>query len=185
MKKVLALILTIMMLCSLVAACGGSSEPAEAPSTVNDEEYIDDEEDAGGTATGMSAEEYDAEMGEFIPGFELLCDGIGELIAQSESLSSEEDTVAWCQAFIAAKNGIGTAADKLAEVTAQVPEEYQESHIKITIAVAAVYDAMTGFESAVDAVINGDAAAFEDGLAEFLGNAMAADALWQEAVEYR
>ena len=190
MKKILALVLVMVLLCSLFAACGGSSEPSAASSAApaandqDEEEYADDGE-ADDAATGMSAEEYEEEMSAFISSFELLCEGVGELIAQSESLSSEEDIIAWCQAFIAAKDGIGAAADKLAEVAPQVPEEFQESHVQITVAVAAVYDGLTGFENAVDAAINGDAAAFEDGLVEFVGNLAGASALWDEAVESR
>lgn len=192
MKRILAGLLVFIMVCAVLTACGGNANPSATPASAapastaapaaNDQ---DEEEDADNTATGMSAEEYDEKMSAFIASFELLCDGVGELIANSESLSSEEDIIAWCQAFIAAKDGIGAAADKLAEVAPQVPEEFQESHVQITVAVAAVYDGLTGFENAVDGAINGDAAAFEDGLVEFVGNLAGASALWDEAVESR
>lgn len=186
MKKLLALLLTVIMLCTALTACGGKDTPADAPSSepsaqskpADEEDYTDVEK------SGITPEEYEEEMSGFIASFEELCGKIGELLALSESISSEDDLIAWAQAFITIKDGIGVAADKLAEVTAEVPEEYQESHVQITIAVAAVYDGMTGFENAVDAVLNGDVAAYEDGLVEFIGNMAAADALWDEAIVY-
>jgi tetratricopeptide (TPR) repeat protein len=53
----------------------------------------------------------------------------------------------------------------------------------LAFAVAFVYDALTALVHAVDAYIDGDEGAFEDGVFDFLVLMHAADALWTEAVE--
>lgn len=189
--KITGILATLLAACMIftLSACGGNSEPApnSAPASQAaaeaDDAEADDEQAEGEQADAGEADDYATAMGEYITNFEALVEQLGTLIQASDSLSTEEDMVAWCQSFMEIKETVGGAADSLAEMTAEVPEEYQESHVKITVATAAVYDAMTGFEKAVDAAINGDADAFTDGLAEFLGNMQGADQLWSEAVE--
>jgi hypothetical protein len=242
MKKILALLLVLVMACTVLTACGGSGKPSAAPSATSEskptqssaaatpkeeaadedeggeeeyededengeeeyededengeEEYEDEDEggeeeyadeDEGGEEEyadeGGDADEYLDVMNSFVASFKDLMVSLEELLALSDEISTEDDLYAWCEMFDGIKATVGASADELANVAEYAPEEYQESHVAVTIAVAAVYDAMTGFEDAVVGAISGDADAFETGMAEFAGNIIAAEELWQSAVE--
>lgn len=198
MKKALAMMLTVVMTLSLAACGGGNQTPAPAASSQpapSQAAPAPADDNAGNTSEDYAEDEYEdyddpeseayvEAMSEYIASIdELMGDALPALLDATELIETEEDLQDWCVAFIDLKDTVGQAADSLADVAGDVPADYQESHAKITIATAAIYDAMTGFENAVDASINGDEDAFTDGLAAFFGNIMAAEELWNEAVE--
>ena len=174
MKKVITLALSIILCVCMLTACGGAKpepSPSPSPEATQKADSTDGEE------------EYVEAMEDYIAGVEEYVEALGILIEGADSLGDEAEIVEWCETFDTIKEDLSDAADELAAAMADVPEGYEESHAKITIAVAAICDAMTGFEDAVVAAIEGDQSAFEDGLVEFLGNMTAADELWADAVE--
>ena len=201
MKRLLAMLMAFALIIT-VTACSddeGSSAPVSTPTPAaqtqaaastpqptqkqvenNENEDDEDDEDAG---YDEDVEAYVNSMGELISMLNELMEVFGDLLANAESIETDDELVEWCQSFITLKETVGNSADELAVITQDVPEEYQESHVKITIALAAVYDAMTGFENSVDATLNGDEDAYWEGIGEFIGNLAAADELWSEAVE--
>jgi len=204
-RKILARIMAIIMACAILSACGGGDksgssqppattqpqttqpattqpapEPPPAPAPAQTQQ---NDSNAGGTSDGGdSTELYLEAMSNFIEGTESTIEGVIALTVGAEEISSEEDLFEWCSLFIEAKESIGDAADYLAEMAKDAPEEYLESHVQITFALAFIYDSMTGFEDAIDAAVNGDEDAFYSGLAEFMSNMEEADQLWEVAV---
>ncbi|MCL2070960.1 MAG: hypothetical protein FWH07_01865, partial [Oscillospiraceae bacterium] len=128
------------------------------------------------------SEEYAKAMGDFAEAFEGLIEELGDLIALADEFEDEEDIEVWANTFVLIKDSIGYCVEMLAEAMEEVPEEYVESHLNITLAVSAVYDAMTSFQDAVDAAIEGDEDAFLEGMTTFVELFEAADELWNEAV---
>ena len=210
MRRVVATVLIIVFALVLVA-CGGkdsgntpaSNSPAKnntsgdaggnssgnsggnnAGNNIEDNDEVYAEDNSGNISDDDVLEVYLGAMGVFIDGFGQLMNSLEELLGASDSISSEDALIEWCNYYMEIKNLVGEAADELADIALDVPEDYMESHMKVTFAVAAVYDAMTGFEYAVDAAFDGDEEAFLDGIAVFVGNIMAAGDLWMEAVEY-
>jgi hypothetical protein len=189
MKKMLMGIIAMVMAGMMLSACGGSNEDYEP--VMDDTGYYDDD-DAGyydddgyeDGDFGDDTEFYLQTMNDFIISVENLMTGLDQLMVLADHIASEEDLGQWCSLFVELKDTTLYTANELAEFTHLAPAEYQESHIKITIAVAAMHDAMTGFEYAVDAAINGDEDAFYEGTGEFIGNLQAAAELWSEAVHY-
>ena len=176
MKKVISLFMALALCGCILSACGKKD--------VNTDETNATPTPSSSSEASEGADGYEAAMSEYIEAFEdTLEDELWPLMDEAENLSSEDEFVAWCEDFIALKETFSSAADDLADVAADVPEEYEESHALITVATAAIVDAMTGFEDAIDACINGDQSAFEDGIVEFLANIAAAGELWNEAIE--
>lgn len=183
-KKLLAGFLAVMMICAMLTACGGgdqkpvSNQGGTASSTPNG-----GSSSASGSSTSSDSDAYSKAVSAYITSFEALMGQLGQLLGASSSISSDEELVQWCKSFMTVKDTVGKSADTLAGIAKDVPDEYKESHAKLTVATAAVYDAMTGFESSVDAAINGDQEAFTSGIGEFVGNMTAAEKLWNEAVQ--
>ena len=200
-KKILTAILAMIMVCAVLASCGGNSQetpaqsPASAPPAPAQPSTPAQQPPASNPGQNQPPEnrggDYDDDielylnaMSDFIAGTDLLMEGLDELMENANYISSEDDLELWCYLFIEIKEAIGNAADQLADIAHLAPEDYQESHIMVTFALAAIYDSMTGFEYAVDALFYGDEEAFYDGLGEFIGNLVAAAELWSEAVAY-
>lgn len=181
MKKLLVILLSAIMVLSLVA-CGGG-EDTKAPSAPASSSSTQAEPAAGATdepaaeATDDTATDYETSMSEFITQFETLSVKIGELIAGYDG--SDE----WFTAFGTIYQAVSNATDVLATTVAQAPEEYQESHTKITFAVAAYVDMMDAFGTAVDAYQADDAAKGDEQMAVVQGLYEAAVQLWSESVE--
>jgi len=189
-QKILIVVLAAIMLCTALVSCGGGSsqEPAEpapqapqAPPS-NSEQDPPTVNNGGDTDDGL--ELYLDAMNDFITGTDSLMEGLDELMELADYISSEEELEVWCYLFIETKNAVGFAADQLAELAPLAPEDYVESHLLVTFALAAIYDAMTGFEFAVDAAVSGDEDSFFEGLGMFVGNLIAAAEMWAEAVGY-
>ena len=200
-RKILTAILAIIIVSALLASCGGGStqtptpaqqtpasnspspqtpastppSPPQTPANNNndDDDYYDDDDDT---------EEYLDAMEDFVEGSMMLVQGLEQLMQAADHIDSYDDLETWCRLFIELKETIGDTADLLATLAPYAPDEYKESHIQFTFALAAVYDSMTGFEDAVDASLNGDEEAFLDGLGVFVGNLMAAEELFSEAL---
>lgn len=186
-NKIIALLLVSAMALS-ITACGNKEEeldPAATDTNITNEETANEEtaeEPAGEGSADVEA--YEATMSKYIESFEnAMKNSLAPLVeAAGQEFASDEDVVTWCQTFIELKETLSTAASSLAEIADIVPEGYQESHTKITIATAAVVDAMTGFEASAAAAAAGDQEAFINGLAVFVGNIEAANTLWDESV---
>ena len=190
-RRILVAVLAIIMACAMLASCGGGSQQtSEQPSTSAQQNQASNsgqsqaEANNGGGDNDDDVEQYLDIMNDFISGTDLTMEGLDELMEYADDISSEEDLELWCYLFIEIKEAIGNAADQLADLAQYAPEEYQESHLKVTFALAAIYDSMSGFEYAVDAYFDGDEEAFFDGLSQFIGNVIAAAELWSEAVVY-
>jgi len=174
MKKVITLVLSLILSICMLTACGGSKTPEPTPTP--------SEKPASSPKVDANEDDYLEAMGIYIEGVEEYVAELDELMAISEDIETEADLEAWCDVFDAIKEAIGDAADELTDILEYAPDDYIESHAEIAIAVAAIYDAMTGFEDAVIAAVEGDQNAFEDGLVEFIGNMTAAEELWESAV---
>ena len=186
-KKILTAILAIIMVCAVLASCGGGGGTDETPAQPPAPAQQTPDSDPGqspAAANDGDIDQYLDAMNDFIAGTDDLMEGLDELMENADYISSEDDLEVWCYLFMQIKESIGIAADQLADIAQYAPANYQESHIKVTFALAAIYDSITGFEYAVDAVLDGDEDAFIDGLAEFVGNLFAAASLWSEAVVY-
>ena len=190
MKKILSVILAMMMVCAMLASCGGGSKDTpEQPSSSAPQPSASGQGQSAASGGGDYGGDGDVEqyldmMNDFIAGTDLLMEGLDELMENADYISSEEDLELWCYLFIEIKESIGNAADRLADIAQFAPEDYQEAHLNVTFALAAIYDSMTGFEYAVDALMYGDEEAFYDGLSLFIGNLVAAAEMWSEAVAY-
>lgn len=197
MKKLLVILLSAIMVLSL-AACGGGedtkapSAPASSSSTqaepatkaadkpaaeATDEPADEATDEPAAEATGDTVTDYEASMSEFITQFETLSVKIGELM---EGYDGSDE---WFTAFGTIYQAVSDATDVLATTVAQAPEEYQESHTKITFAVAAYVDMMDAFGTAVDAYQADDAAKGDEQMAVVQGLYEAAAQLWSESVE--
>ena len=177
-KKVLAVVLAIVMTCVFMAACGGGSQPASTPSQPQQAPAANN---SGGNS-GVDADDFNDAMIEFRYAFEAQLRLLDEMIDHADNgFDSEEELVDWCVGYITLKNAIAAQADTLASMLPSVPEEYLEAHTSVTFAVAAVFDAMTGFENAIDAYNAGDEDAFWDGLVTFVGLMELASDLWHQA----
>ena len=176
-SKLLMSLIAITMIITLLTACGGGSSSSSSGSSQQASRADADDDEDGDVS------EYEALMSECIDRFKALMASLDELMGETQNTSSGEELVQWCQSYMQIKETIGEGADALAGIAEQAPEEYRESHVKVTVAAAAVYDALTGFEYAVDAALNEDEEAFSDGLADFIGNMLGASQLWAEAVQ--
>ena len=188
LKKVLAGVLAIAMICVFVTACGGGSsdsggsQPAPAASSPPAQQAAPPAVDNSGGGSGVDVDAYVDAMIEYRDGFQTQVDFLDELMAYADNgFESEDDLVDWCQSWMNLKNGMDYQVDVLAAMLPRVPEDYQEAHAKVVFAVAAMVDAMSGFEYAVDAALEGDPDEILDGIAEFLGNMIGASQLWHEA----
>ena len=196
-KRILAVVLVMIMVCAVLASCGGKSEdtPAQPPASPqppastpqNPPSNSGQNQPPSNNGSGdydEFVEMYLSAMSDFIAGTDFLMEGLDELMQNADYISDYDDLEVWCYLFIEIKEAIGNAADDLADIAQYAPEDYVEAHLYVTFALAAIYDSMTGFEYAVDALFNGDEDAFYDGLGEFIGNLIAAAELWSEAVVY-
>lgn len=172
MKKLLAIILVLTMALSL-AACGGDSS-VESYTESSDVDAVQTESDTVEDEDADAA--YLENMSVFITNFETLSAEVGQMMNEYDG--SEE----WYTAFATVYQSISDASTSLAEVVADVPEEYQESHAKIAVAVAAYADMMDTFGTAVDAYQEGDDATGDELMINAAELYDAAVQLWSEAV---
>ena len=192
LKKVLAGVLAIAMICVFAAACGGGSSdsggsqpaPASSPpaSSPPAQQAAPPAANNSGGNSAADEDDYEEVMLEFKEAFEYQLRLLDEMIDYADNgFDSEEELVDWCVGYITLKNAIAAQADVLADALPGVPEYFLEAHMNVTFAVAAVVDAMTGFENVIDAYTDGDEDAFWDGLVEFVGFLELASDLWHEA----
>jgi hypothetical protein len=127
--------------------------------------------------------EYEDFIGEFVSDFEELMEALDILLAWAEEFEDDDDVFEWAEYFFDIKDAVFLSFFTLAAIEDLVPEEYEEAHALITLAVFFIHEAMEAFESAVDAVFDEDYDAFEEAIGEFLEYIEAAAELWAAAVE--
>ena len=181
-RKVLTAVLAIAMVCALMTACGGGSQPASPPASPPAQQApAGGGSGGGGGCSGVDVDGYVDAMIEYRDGFQMQIDFLDALMAHADNgFESEDDLIDWCRGWMNLKNGMDNQADALAAMLPGVPEDYQEAHAKVTFAVAAMVDAMSGFEYAVDAALQGDPDEVLEGIGEFIGNIAGAGQLWHE-----
>ena len=182
MKKLLALILCLAMVCSLFVAC---EDKTDTPPVEDDPpiENKDDKDDFDFTPTPQEGLEldYDAERLHFVREFGNVMDGVGDLIEDAEEIEDEEDFFDWFADVEALKLRVGFYAQRLDDMA--VPTEAEPEFTLLQSAVRAVYDAISSFELAVVAVFEEDEAAFESAVEDFIDNLELAFILWEQVLE--
>jgi len=184
-KSLITFILAAVMLFALAACGNNDNDNNTTPATTPAETTVaapDVPEETTVATTNADASAYLAAMDEFVVAFEDLMDILADMIEELEYLVTDEEVMDWIYDFELMHNEIGAVADILASITEFVPDEYFDSHVLVTLAVAAVYEAMWALDASLAAGILGDEEAMWAGIEAFIFNLLAADELWMEAV---
>lgn len=106
-----------------------------------------------------------------------------ELMDQALLIQSETALNQWLRDFASVKGGVEKLSGELANLTALAPESQLVTQTELTVAAAAIDDALDGFEDALQAASGGDSEAFGVELNDFAEKLQKAKELWADAVK--
>ena len=144
MKKVLSLVLASLMLVALLAACGSTPEASPSPTPT-----ATPSADPSPTPAVPADEDYEAIMGAFVGGFDVLVND--NLVALVADLAEAEDFAVWAAEFDAVLVDANEAVDSLETISELVPVEDEEQFTVLAVAAVEVQEVLASFEDAVAA----------------------------------
>ena len=181
-KKLLAGLLTGVLLISLVG-CGKKQPVVPASTSTLPSETMPAVPSSGPKGTpDAEKKDYLTRRIEAEAALDTIMDEkLPELLDRAALIQSEEMLDRWFEDFKALKEGVSGVSKELTDLIAEASEAEMETQNKLTIAAAAIEDALSRFEDAVQTAVSGNSEAFAEAAEQFAEELNQAKQLWAEA----
>ncbi|MDR1673967.1 MAG: hypothetical protein LBR54_00750 [Oscillospiraceae bacterium] len=174
-RRILAGIMAFTVVAAAFAACKEDPPPVAETTPVPETSAPA----TSATPPPNLPEPYKEAMKSYISAFDSVLEKLNVLADGARSMEKGKEFQDWAKDYTLTEDYIKSATAQLAKM--QIPKEAADIHRDVTVATAAVYNAMAKFEEYVNNAAEGDDADFETGLDAFLKDMKLTRKIWKDA----